>query len=308
MSGIAGALDSMVALVIVSLLGYVAARLGYLSGPVRDGVSSLVFNITLPCTILDAAAQADRSLGGAQVVNGLALGLAFFFIMLAASWLIIRALRLPAGERPLYLFMGTFTNIVFAGFPVIEALYGSDAVFLGSIVFAVFNLLFYSLGVMLITAGAEGGTVDYGRILSSPLAASAVAMALFLLDIHLPAFAAEACGLAGSATSPLGMMLVGVAIAESDLGDVLHERRLYLFEVLRFICLPAVLFALLRLVGADGILTGVLTVLLAMPVGSIAPAVASAYGIEANLPARGIVVTTVCSFATFPLLAILLTL
>ena len=68
------------------------------------------------------------------------------------------------------------------------------------------------------------------------------------------------------------------------------------------------LFALLRLAGADGILTGVLTVLLAMPVGSIAPAVASAYGIEANLPARGIVVTTVCSVATFPGLAILLTL
>lgn len=308
MSGIAGALDSMVALVIVSLLGYVAARLGYLSGPVRDGVSGLVFNITLPCTILDAAAQADRSLGGAQVARGLALGLAFFFIMLAASWLIIQVMRLPARERPLYLFMGTFTNIVFAGFPVIEALYGSDAVFLGSIVFAVFNLLFYSLGVMLVTAGAEGGAVDYSRILSAPLAASAVAMALFLLDVHLPAFAAEACGLAGSATSPLGMMLVGVAIAESDLGDVLHERRLYLFEALRFICLPLALFALLRLAGADGTLTGVLTVLLAMPVGSIAPAVASAYGIDPNLPARGIVVTTVCSFATFPLLALLLAL
>ena len=308
MTEIAGVLNSMAALVIVSLLGYAAARLGFLAGPAREGISGLVFNITLPCTILNAAGQADRSLGGGHVANGLLLGLSFFLIMLAATYAIIALVKPSQEERPLYLFMGIFTNIVFAGFPVIEALYGSNAVFLGSIVFAVFNLLFYSFGVMLITMGDSGISVDMHRVLSAPLVASAAAMALFLLDIHLPAFAAEACELAGSATSPLGMMLVGVAIAESDFAEVLRERRLYLFEFLRFIALPVVLFMPLRALGMDAMLLGILVVLLAMPVGSIAPAVATAYRLDPDLPARGIVVTTVFSFATFPLLALLLTL
>lgn len=58
----------------------------------------------------------------------------------------------------------------------------------------------------------------------------------------------------------------------------------------------------LRLLSPDPLALNVLIVMLAMPVGSLASALASAYGQDPKLPAHGTVLTTVASFITIPLI------
>ena len=148
-------IGSMGSLVLVTLIGYVATRAGFLTSEVRPKLSALIFNVTLPCTILASVGEVDSSAGAEQITWSFVLGTALFFVMLAAAALACLALRVSRDERSLYLFMGVLTNTGFIGFAVLESLFGGGSVFLGSIFIAVSNVFLYSIGVGVLTSAGE---------------------------------------------------------------------------------------------------------------------------------------------------------
>lgn len=310
-------LGSMGSLVLVTLIGYVAARAGFLTSDVRPRLSALIFNVTLPCTILASVGEVDSSAGTEQVTWSFVLGSALFFVMLAAAALACLALRVPCEERPLYLFMGVLTNTGFIGFAVLESLFGGGSVFLGSIFIAVSNVFLYSIGVGVLTSGDTGekdvATARSSRfsgvlknVLNVPMVASVIALVVFFSGVPLPGPVAQAVDMVGGATSPLAMMLVGLVIAEADLGQVLGNGRLWGFSAIRFLLVPAACYLLLAPVVPDALSLVVFIVMLAMPTGSMAAAIASTYGRPGELLSQGTIVSTIASFVIVPLLMLLM--
>lgn len=312
-------IGSMGSLVLVTLIGYVAARAGFLTSEVRPKLSALIFNVTLPCTILASVGEVDSSAGTEQVTWSFVLGTALFFVMLAAAALACLALRVPRDERPLYLFMGVLTNTGFIGFAVLESLFGGGSVFLGSIFIAVSNVFLYSIGVGVLTSGGEkDGEKNVAparssrlegvlkNVLNVPMVASVIALVVFFSGVPLPGPVAQAVDMVGGATSPLAMMLVGLAIAEADLRRVLGNWRLWGFSAIRFLLVPAACYLLLAPVVPDALSLGVFIVMLAMPTGSMAAAIASTYGRPGELLSQGTIVSTIASFAIVPVLMALM--
>ena len=312
-------IGSMGSLVLVTLIGYVAARAGFLTSEVRPKLSALIFNVTLPCTILASVGEVDSSAGTEQVTWSFVLGAALFFVMLAAAALACLALQAPRDERPLYLFMGVLTNTGFIGFAVLESLFGGGSVFLGSIFIAVSNVFLYSIGVGVLTSGGKkndeknvasvrsfrmAGVLK--NVLNVPMVASVIALVVFFSNVPLPGPVAQAVDMVGGATSPLAMMLVGLAIAEADLRRVLGNGRLWGFSAIRFLLVPAVCYLLLAPVVPDPLSLGVFIVMLAMPTGSMAAAIASTYGRPGELLSQGTIVSTIASFAIVPVLMALM--
>ena len=251
-------IGSMGSLVLVTLIGYVAARAGFLTSDVRPKLSALIFNVTLPCTILASVGEVDSSAGAEQITWSFVLGTALFFVMLAAAALACLALRVSRDERPLYLFMGVLTNTGFIGFAVLESLFGGGSVFLGSIFIAVSNVFLYSIGVGVLTSGGEKNDEKdvasvrsfrlagiLKNVLNVPMVASVIALVVFFSGVPLPGPVAQAVDMVGAATSPLAMMLVGLAIAEADLRRVLGNGRLWGFSAIRFLLVPAACYLLL---------------------------------------------------------------
>ena len=312
-------IGSMGSLVLVTLIGYVAARAGFLTSEVRPKLSALIFNVTLPCTILASVGEVDSSAGAEQVTWSFVLGAALFFVMLAAAALACLALRVPRDDRPLYLFMGVLTNTGFIGFAVLESLFGGGSVFLGSIFIAVSNVFLYSIGVGVLTSGGEkDGEKNVAparssrlegvlkNVLNVPMVASVIALVVFFSGVPLPGPVAQAVDMVGGATSPLAMMLVGLAIAEADLRRVLGNGRLWGFSAIRFLLVPAACYLLLAPVVPDPLSLGVFIVMLAMPTGSMAAAIASTYGRPGELLSQGTIVSTIASFAIVPVLMALM--
>lgn len=60
----------------------------------------------------------------------------------------------------------------------------------------------------------------------------------------------------------------------------------------------------LRALGTDALVADVFTIMLAMPVGSIAPSFARMMGRDGTLPAQGTVLSTLTSFIAIPLLSL----
>ena len=312
-------IGSMGSLVLVTLIGYVTARAGFLTSEVRPKLSALIFNVTLPCTILASVGEVDSSAGTEQITWSFVLGAALFFVMLAAAALACLALRVPRDERPLYLFMGVLTNTGFIGFAVLESLFGGGSVFLGSIFIAVSNVFLYSIGVGVLTSGGEKNgernaasarssrlTGMLKNVLNVPMVASLIALFVFFSGVPLPGPVAQAVDMVGGATSPLAMMLVGLAIAEADLRRVLGNWRLWGFSAIRFLLVPAACYLLLAPVVPDPLSLGVFIVMLAMPTGSMAAAIASAYGRPGEPLSQGTIVSTIASFVIVPVLMALM--
>lgn len=322
MTEIASTLGSMLSLIIVTLMGYIAAKVGFLTADIRPKISGLIFNITLPCTILASVGEVDPATGTDAITWSLVLGAALFFVMLAAGALANLVLRTPRGERALYLWMSVLTNTGFIGFAVLESIFGGASVFLGSIFIAISNVFIYSIGVAALRSGsthaessAHGGarrrrTVDVRGMLKDmlnvPLVVSLVAMVIFFAGIPVPAPLMRAADMAGGITSPLAMMLVGLSIADAHLGAVLRQGRLWGFTLVRFLLAPLAAYLLLAPVVPSELALGVFTVMLAMPTGSMAAPIAATYGRDAELPAQGTIVATLASFAIVPVLMVVM--
>lgn len=319
MADIANTLASMFSLIIVTILGYIAAKCGFINAEIRPKLSNLIFNVTLPCTILASIGEVDSSTGGDQIMWSIILGTAFFFVMLLASAIACFVVRAPRNQTGLYLFQGILTNTGFIGFAVLESIFGGASVFLGSIYIAIANVFLYSIGIAALGIGSDrsaaGEKQDLGETLKGavknminvPLVVSLIAMVIFFAGIPVPSPIMQAASMTGGITAPLAMMLVGLSIADADLGRVLTNARLWGFAIVRFLLVPLACYFLLSPIITDKLVMGVFIVMLAMPTGSMAGPIAATYGYDGDLPARGTIVATIASFVIVPILMTVMT-
>lgn len=305
---LSAAISQMAVLLIVVVVGIAATKLGYLDEGVRAKLSQVINNITLPCMIVASAGALDASALGGQIALSIGLGFAAFLAMFAAGVLCGIVLRAPKAQRTVYLFMSICSNLGFLGIPVIAALYGNETVLFSSVFIMGHSILFYSVGFGLLAGGQEqgGGLRNALRSVVNPsMVASAIALVLVFAHIQLPGFAEDSLNMLGGLTAPLAMMMVGVIVANSRLTDVVTEWRIYPFIVLRHFLLPLGVHYALAPFVSDTVILGIAVVMLAMPVGSLAPMFAGMYGHDAKLTAKGTILSTIASFALIPILVAL---
>ena len=133
-------LSQMGILVFIRVVGFVCAKLGVTGPEFNRRLSGVVMNVLLVFTVLYSVMNTDIEMDLAEL--GLAT-LSFFvmFIVMSVIGFVTAKLLKPGPEREGLTFFGvTFANTVFLGFPVIEALYGSDGLFIAAISNIPFNL------------------------------------------------------------------------------------------------------------------------------------------------------------------------
>lgn len=303
MGDISSAVFQMGILLIVTAVGYLAAKLGYLDMRAKDKITALLLNITLPCMIIASVGNLDASTLGIQVPLSLALGALAFFLWVLVAFLFNVVFRVPKEQRPLYYFMSVCSNTSFIGIPVADALYGESAALLCSVFIMATSTLMYSVGIALLVGGGSGNKKDVLRAVISPLTIAALlAIALVFSGLHLPLLLKDSLELIGSITPPVAMMLVGVIIANEKISRVVKEWRLYPYIIIRQLLASAVACFALSFFVKDLVLLGIFTVMFAMPVGSMAPMFCASYGKDSVLPAKGTILSTIASFVIVPLL------
>lgn len=102
------------------------------------------------------------------------------------------------------------------------------------------------------------------------------------------------------------MMIVGILIAGSSFKKTVGEWRLYPYIIIRQLVFPALIYLALQALGVDPLLSGVFTIVFAMPVGSMVPTFAIIMGCDTELPTKAIALSTIASFVCVPLLVLLM--
>lgn len=300
--------QTMIKLLLMLILGYTLNKVHILDQDTNKKLSNLIVSVTTPLLVLSSVCTTDNDnrLSVLPVLGGAFL-LYLGFILFGEL-----AARLPffkKENRSINACMMVFANTAFMGIPVMQSIYGIEAIFYNSIINFPYNIFIYSYGTLRLDSGSGTGKqkISVKSMLTPGFIMVLAALVIFLTGIPLPEILVETCDMVGSITSPLSMLVLGSTVAMYPLGESLRDPRCYLFALFRLIIIPLAVLGVCRGLQIDSFYTGIAVLSAAMPVGSMVLMIANQRGLDTRTISRNILVTTVLSVVTIPLISSLLT-
>ena len=155
-------------------------------------------------------------------------------------------------------------------------------------------------------SGSGKLTFDFKQLINPGIIFSIIAVIIYLTKYQMPQIIGETSDLIGSITTPLAMMIIGSSLAEIPIKEVLNDIRIYPYTIIKQILMPILFWWVLKFIIQDPVILGVLVILIAMPVGSIAIMFCNQFEGNTTLASKSIFITTLSSVFTIPILVYLL--
>ena len=288
-------LKQVVMMFLLAGVGYALVKAGKISKEGSKSIGSILLTVSLPCVIVNGflvERTPERLLGLAWSAGAAAVILALSMLI---AWLFFP-------RDGVACFAGAFSNPGFFGVPLITALLGNGAVFYIAAYIAFLNLLQWSWGVQRITG--DKGKITPMRVLTAPfMIAILIGLFFFLTQLPMPELIGKTVGHLAALNTPLAMFTVGVYFAEVDVLGMLKKPRLYLVSAVRLVVIPLAAALLLKLVpAAQAELRLAVLIAAACPVGSNVAVYAQLHGRDYPYAVETVVISTILSVATLPLL------
>ena len=291
-------------LMILLASGFIAGKTKVLSPEAVRGISRFVANFTLPALIVVSMQKPFSPELRDEAFAILGISTAIYVTALPLSFLWARLIRSRGAEQGAHEFGASFPNVAFMGFPIMAALFGKDCLFSVSIYNIPFQLLVFSVGIMMVMRGKEGSAkLSIGTFVSPGILAAVIGFAFFLGSVRLPNLLFVSLEALGDITTPLSMAVIGATLARMDMKSILGNPRVYLTTVYRLALHPLAIWIVLYVLGVRGRNLYVPVVIAAMPVAANATILADAYGGDSQTASSLVFVSTVASLVTIPALA-----
>ena len=302
-------LTQIAMLFLIMAAGYAAGKTGLISVSVTENLTALVMKITLPAMIL---VSMMREFDPVLMRDGLLAGgisLAFYLLSALLASLLARKLKIRDGRRSLWVLSSTLSNCGFIGFPIAYALYGADGFFVNAFINFSFTVVANTVCLKLVMEDAPGGgKVTLGVIFKNALTISTLlGLLLFFLQIRFPAVIEDTLTMVGDLTVPLSMIITGLSITRYRFRDALKDRDAFTSSLLRLLVLPLLLYAMLLPFdfGEGSFVAPLSVIMMAMPAPTLTMLFAVEYRGDTDYAGRVILISSVASLATIPLILLL---
>ena len=295
------------------LIGYLSYKKKWISDDTSSQISGLIVNIFNPALIISGVIGSVGNGNWNLVIMDLILAVILFVVLILISPAFVRILGVKKDERNIYAVMLIFSNLGFMGIPIIEELYGRGAIFYVALYTLVYNILFYTYGIYLFekeramqTGQKAKITFHWKKMINPGMVACLAALLIFAFQIEAPAPAVSFVQYLGNAAIPLSMIITGVSLAKMPLIEVFKDIKMYQFTFLKMLVIPMIAAFAIRLFHLDPVLSGIMVLMFGMPNGSMAVMMAIDYSLDSSICSRGIVLTTLLSIITLPIVAYLI--
>lgn len=292
------------ALTLLLVFGQAMQRRLKLPDAFYESVNTLLIRVTLPAMIL---VSMDQVFSYAMLQNSLQLLLTacgVFASVILALEIWKRCSRLPKKTLGLYQYLILVGNTAFMGYPVVQAIYGSEGVFYASVCNLVHNLITFSYAISLLECGAEVNRRH--RRCSACLLASIVGILLFLVPFQLPDAVHQTLDWLGSITIPLCLVCTGARLSGKSIRRAIRSGAVWAVSFTRLVLFPLLLIPVLLMLHCRGVTLVVPVVLFATPAALTAGAFAQQYGCDTDFAANTVVFSNVLSLLTLPAIVALL--
>lgn len=278
-------------------LGFALFRAGKISQEGSKALGNILIYLALPSVIINGF-LVERT---AEHMTGI-----LYSALAAAALLLISILisRFFFRRDAIAAFSGAFSNPGFFGVPLIIASMGQGAVFYVACFIAFLNIGQWTYGVSILTGQSIAQGFQPKKLIRAPFIIAILAgLALFLIQPPLPAVVTGALSAVAALNTPLAMFTVGIYLAQADIPGLIRRRSLYAVSAVRLLIIPALALALLSLLpGSLHDMKLALLLAIACPVGSNVAVYAQLHGKDFPYAVGTVIVSTLFSLVTIPLL------
>lgn len=290
----------MLALLLMIGSGYLMTKKEMLDEHTNGKISKMIVNVFNPMLFLSSAfgSVGQISMGTLLLIGLIAIGMFAFFIV--AGMVLTPFFDKDPEQRKIFQMMFVFSNLGFIGIPVISSILGPEYVVYITGFLVVYNVVFYTYGLTVMdgsfSADSLKGMVNPGTV------SSVIAVLVLGFGLQVPDFVGTAITYLGNATSPLALVLVGYALACSDLKKIFGEVRLYVFSLVKLLILPVLMLPVLRMFTEDPAVISVCMIMFGMPIGNMPLILGNERGIDGRTCSAAIILSTVLCVFTVPVL------
>jgi predicted permease len=300
-------LEQLLLMAVLISLGFYLKRSGKINQAAENGIAELTIDIAFPALIFTNIVK-DFNLN--MLKRYLIMPLSSFIITLSSIIIIIlitKLLKYSKKEGEEIAFVTSFSNNIFVGAPICLAVFGSQGLILAILYDFGMHLVIWTLGIWLLNNNSKNNKADFLKnIFSPPIIALLISISIVIIGINIPNFLVNITGSIGNITVPLAMIFIGLQLAKSRLKDIIFNKKIYLVSFLRLLFFPALVYFTLRFLSLPVLLSGVITLLSAMPVFASSPVIMRKYDHAGDFASEAIFATIVLMVFTIPLFIYLL--
>jgi len=287
------------------VIGYIIIKLGVVKEEFTKNLSSFIFNVTLPSAIISALQfDFDR-----QILIKSALLIVISVVVTVFSWAFglgtAKVLKVKNASKNAIVYSLMFSNFSFMGYPIAKAFMGDEGLIYATMFSLPLYVMVQSWGVALINSEGER-KFKATYILNAPLIAAVIGFVLFLTGLRFPTAIDGTIDMLGSMTTPLAMVVVGLSLSAEPLKNAFTSIRFYVLAILRLVVLPLIVFYALVALNINIDICRISGIITMMPVAANIIVTSATYGKDTTDPARAVLLTTVLSVITIPLMGFIL--
>ncbi|WP_296877481.1 AEC family transporter [uncultured Methanobrevibacter sp.] len=295
---------TILSIILMIGVGYVLKRIDFLSEKDITPLNKIVMTILLPCMIFSALYSSDLSLIPKLGILPFVI-LASSFVTGIVSFFILK--KLGFDDKKLWSVLVTvmIANTAFMGYPVNLGIFGHEgflrAIFCDIATMCIFLILSFVLVLKF------GGTLKKAVrkiALFPPLWAIILGFGLNVLNVPIGPVLDNTINYLGDGAIPLIMISLGLSI---DLSGLSRSKSMIAFtSVMKLFFFPLVAFCIVSFLGLVDLQYTVTVIEAAMPSGMLSLLLSITYNLDYELTSDCILINTVISLITLPIIIMIL--
>lgn len=307
--------NQIIFLAILAFCGILAFIFKILSDSSKDVIEKLVFYITLPLLIITKVSSLEITPAIIQN-SGLVIGFTYLIIAIQIGFgnLSAKLLKLPKGEAVIHSMHTFLGNIVFLGFPLLDALFpGGEAMLYAALYQLVMNSVLWTYGISKLNPEkGKKGIVSLKKLLNPNTIALVIGLLMMIFRIRLPEIINYPLAGLGKTTMYLAMLYIGILLAKSKILSMFRIKDVLILSFNKLLFLPILLIVLFRFllnifsINMDQIAFSVIILEAAMPCMTILVILAKRFGADDEKAMKNFVVSTILSILSLPLVIYLI--
>ena len=292
--------------------GFLLSKFGKVKVEHQSSLSGILLTVCGPCLILNSFLSMDYNPDDFKK-----MGL-FFVVIVSLQAISLGILSLIFKRKMddkryrVFPICSVFCNVGYFGIPIIKALLPDSpiSVCYASTFSATLNFFTYSLGAYSVTNDKKYISIK-ASILNPQVIAFIIAIPLYVFGVrnYLPALLLNVISVLGGMTTPLCMIILGIRLANVDLKKLFTRPLIYAAAFTKLLIFPMFCYLCVRWLPSslfnDAFKYTVL-ILTATPTAAGTLSIAEMYHGETELPANSVLLSTIFSCLTIPLLAMLI--
>ena len=294
----------MLTLFAIVVVGYIAGKLGYMGDTFDKKLSKVVIDITCPALILSSAMTGELP-DRRYILPLLGISALTYVLLTGVALLLPRFLTKKKDDEGAIGFALMFGNVGFMGYPIVASIFGHEAVFYAAVLNVVNTFAVFTVGTMLITGKNEvqGPRFQKKVLYSTPMLSAYLTMLIVALEItDIPSFISQPLTMIGNITVPAALLIIGSSMSQLPLRALLGNTTIYITTLLRLAVLPIGVHFLCTFLGFSPFVTGINTVVIALPGATYGTILCLRHGKDTTLITEVTFITTLLSMISIPLL------